>query len=54
MGGVAGAAVGVVISFLFQKRVQKSGQPLKFSPGQGIKVGAGFFNFLRALFDIGR
>lgn len=54
IGGVVGAALGVLTAFFFQKRLERADQSLKITPRQGLKVGTNLVNLIRSLFDIGR
>ena len=54
VGGIIGAALGVLTAFFFQKQLQRNEAHLKITAGQGIKVGTSLIHLLRTIFDIGR
>jgi len=54
IGGVIGAALGVLIAFFFHKQIQQNNNRLKITPRQGVKVGMGLVNLVRSIFDMGR
>jgi hypothetical protein len=54
IGGVIGAALGVLIAFFFHKQVQQNDNQLTITPRQGVKVGMGFVNLIRSIFDLGK
>lgn len=53
LGGVIGAAIGVLAAFFFQKRIERIDHALKITPRQGLKVGTSLVNLIRSIFDIG-
>jgi hypothetical protein len=54
VGGFIGALLGVLTALIINKQVADLKEPLKLSPGQGVKVGMGVVNLLRSIFEIGK
>jgi high-affinity Fe2+/Pb2+ permease len=51
LGGVAGAAIGVLAAYLWLQRTNK-GQPAEFNLGEGVKIGALVVALLRNIANL--
>ncbi len=51
IGGVVGAVVGVAATYLLIQRNDEN-QPIKFSVGEGVKIGVLVFSLLRSIANL--
>ena len=54
VGGTIGLLTGITAAYLINRRRQEGGDLIKFTSGEGAKIGMGIVNLLKTIADTGR